>query len=124
MSISVGSQRLLLEKVAKEFDETYESFDPENKGVLDYSSFNQFLEKMGFTRNDPDHPRYTEERNLLLKAWGLLLPPGVKQLSKQNVIVFLLCVLDLFPPSLASPGPSKSNVSLGSLVENEFTVTQ
>ena len=41
-----------MEKLAREFDEIYELFDPTNAGQLSYTNFNLFLEKMAFTNHE------------------------------------------------------------------------
>lgn len=122
INISSGSQKVLMEKLAKEFDAAYSEFENPKFPGLNYSLFSSFFSRLDFTKNDSAAQSYQEERRLVLKAWTLLTPTGEKFVGKQNLIVFVLCLMDLFPASLGTKDLSTDSTSMGHLAADEFVV--
>lgn len=112
-SMSSASQKVLMEKVTKDFDAAFEELDALNSGHLDYSKFALLLGKLGFLSGDSQGSFYNEERNLLVEAWGLLGDREARRVSKKNLMAFVVIMMDLLPVS--RPGLNIEN----SLIEND-----
>lgn len=99
ISASSGSQRLLIEKLAREIDSGFEGLDADEEGALTYVKYSVFMGRVNFLSEDP-----TElDKNLLADSWKLLTTENT--VTKEPLILFLLCVMNLYAGLTTEPPP-------------------
>lgn len=69
--INSNSEKVLVSKFEKEFEEHFEFFDLDQELKLNYLNTCLLLQKMNFITNDPSSKHFDQEREHTLKLWKL-----------------------------------------------------
>ena len=121
ISSSPSSEQVLIKKFEAEYTKVANDLDFDNSGLLNYSKFCQVLLKMNFICSNIE--KTDEERELLLRAWGLLGGLEHSKVSKRNLCSFLLAVLNVVKKTRASSNDTAlSGMKNGTLFINSEDV--
>lgn len=114
---SSNSEKVLLDKFKKDFDEHFSYLDIEGNGYINYTKFTTLLYNMNFLSRSSS--KISRQKQLALEIWTLIGGEELNTIHYTNLQSILTCIMNYKDPEI----PSHNNTpSLGYLINNTFCI--
>lgn len=114
---SSNSEKVLLEKFKREFEEHFSYLDIEGNQVINYTKFTTLLYNMNFLSRSSS--KISKQKQQALKIWTLIGGEECNTVHFSNLLAILTCIMNYKDPSI----PSHNNPpSLGYLINSAYHV--
>lgn len=91
--ITASSEKVLIAKLKREFEESFFNVDIDSTGEINYTRMIELFRQMSMIRNDS---KREEERLLLLDAWRLISSSSNQVCDKYSLLVFILAIMGFY----------------------------
>lgn len=113
--ITNKSEKVLIEKVKRDFEEAFCCIEPDRFGGLNYTKMIELFKLLYLIK---DEHKKEEERLLLLESWKILACEGENSCKKESLVVFILALMGFYEDWMGFTEGER--LSLGSYEANKI----